>query len=981
MKGATLSHQYVSGRAFLQRDITHPGAAVTTREVRSSLRRLVICQDEKFAGEDFCWVDKDKHFAVYADVVVLLGDFTMKPGCSFTVVAREIETYGGLQSRIVVDGRAETDMAANGQPVGDGGNGNDGAFLPGVLLCTHHQEAEDGKPGPDGDDGKPGSSGGGAGTITLVAHSLKGPLHLQANGGQGANGGHGSNGGKGGDGGNGNYSNWTGLFGAAHPVMDGTDYINPGDGGVGGAGGAGGAGGNGGDGGRIDVRLATALPADLTWSVEGGKPGQNGRDGASGPGGFRPALQNFLTNKNPQIERRQSGSRAARSQGAVPQAGKAGTADIRTVPAGDLLGFADAIQTEMMLQTIFAGIVVAGLDAKKTPAITEPLGWIEGVLAPITQASRRESLPAESVKPLERAYARVAALLGRLASGRDAFGHDRTYAPTPSLGTFNESLTTNLAAFQLIEAEYQKFLQALEQQQQVTADSTTVINLARAKKSAAEALAASARERLEALQPVIERARQTCSLLRSDVRAMQHELLQVINLKFNFSDVNSLIGAFEMMCFVPPTTAVGAGMALGQIGKLVHNGMTTIASDDGAIEPKDKVIEKMLRLEGSLEEAANAAASTLRDGDESTKVLLTLEQYQQTIEKFRSLDGAPALLDLIATMIEKFHHKNGLLLEYNEQLRTYREMHAHIDECEEAIAKAGAGLSSVSDPSFPLMASFLGTLHDRMKTDIIAKIELANRAYAFYTLDTSYRVLPDLLDGRAPGESDILGMIDAAILTACVDRLRNRLLDKLAEATNDAQPFDGYTCVIDNPTMLAELQRKNRTWFSLDRLPSGARGLHVPGWTTATDVRLTEVAVYLRGARFTSPAGPHSRNLISVGMTHGAFDSIYRNATQAATFTHDHSARYLFVYAPEEGDDIVTHARISCDQVSPRPDRRDYYAGVGPFSSWDLDIEAAANPNLDLSGLTHIEIHFKGYLRPLALQSKVDAQQTQEVIA
>ncbi len=962
----------MSGRSFFARDVTSAGAGVITEEIRSSLRRLVITQDPNFAGEEFYRVDKTKNLVLFADVVVLQGNFVMEPGRSFMIAARVIETHGGLPSTVAVDGRVDTSTPREGQPVPAAKDGQNGAFRPSDALCTHHDSPTPGDPGTPGNKGDDGVDGGKAGTITLLAHTLRGPIHLRANGGAGTDGAKGGPGGQGGQGGYGNYSNWLGLFGAAHPTMGQVDVIEPGQGGKGGDGGKGGKGGNGGDGGSIVVHVMTAAPENLTWEVKGGAAGRNGESGEPGSGGYTPELKNReIPGKRPQLERRQAASGGRQVQDATPTAGKDGSSNVRVVTANDFLNHVDPVQLEMMLQKIFAGLVVAGLDTTKTPPIVEPLQWIEAVLAPMLEESTRSRLPAERVKLFERLYSRVTIMLGRLATGVDAFGHEKTYAPSPSLGTFEESLSTNLEAFKVLETEYKEFLEQLAKRQDIRASSTVIINQAEADKRAAENLKAKALEQLKRLQPEIDSARKECAELRSTARDMQHDLMQVINMKFNFTDVNALLTAVEMICFVPPTSAAGAAMSIGQIGKLLHNGMTTISRDDGGVEPKDKVIENLQRLEGAVDAAANAAASTYRDGDETTKLLLSLEQYQGAVEKFRSLQGVPGILALIAKMLEKFRRKNTLLLEYNEHLRTYRAMQARLSECLDTIAIAGTNISKVSDPSFPLMASFLGLLHDRMKTEIIEKLELANRAYAFYTLDTSYRVFPDVLASKDFSDPDLLGSIDSAILTACVQRLRNRLHDKLSESNNEPQPFDGYVLSISDPAILQELKDSHKTWFLLERAASGERSFSVPGWTAATDVRLTEVCIYLRGATLKTRDGHTGPGVISVGLTHNAFDTIYRTETQAATFTHATNARYLFAYEPAKGDQagIVTRATISCDVVSPRPDKRAYYAGAGPFTSWDVDLKTSANPDLLLDGLTQIDIHFKGHLRPQLMQA------------
>jgi hypothetical protein len=102
-----------------------------------------------------------------------------------------------------------------------------------------------------------------------------------------------------------------------------------------------------------------------------------------------------------------------------------------------------------------------------------------------------------------------------------------------------------------------------------------------------------------------------------------------------------------------------------------------------------------------------------------------------------------------------------------------------------------------------------------------------------------------------------------------------------------------------------------------------------------------------------------SSGQVQVRITHTGREQIASVAGAIYTFTHEPVTKLFKYVIGGGGGGVIEEANFGCVQTTA-DDQTAIYAALGPFTTWQIKVEEADNPGLDLSALTGVRLEFHG---------------------
>lgn len=861
------------------------------------------------------------------------------------------------------------------------------ALAPGTTLTL----LADGGNGQNGQDAQTGQDGGNGGYgqpnyATPIASWPPWPAPRPTPGGSGGSGGGGGNGGAGGTGGTAGSISIATLDATTVSISLGAQ------GGTGGTGGAGGAGGNGGN--------AGSNGEGASGGGSGGSAANGGNGGTGGVGGPSGAINWFgFTPASTNVGGGSGGSGGNYGGAGNPGSPGGGGAENGSTPgqsAGGAAGQAGALgsynysilalntsslQCSMMLQK--ANLNYLSADPSGNPAgftsAAALYNWLQSLIYPIVQsgsgAPPGNNFSAADLGVLLDVYSQAQALANQLVLRQDFFGNPFSYVPRVAYDVQQTILNEMLTAFQGLETGYIAFLTALENSQatydqivaQESATNTQITNTQAHLTTISEA----AQGLVGTLNQQLSETLSAITVMDQKIATYNQDLVQqaIIN-----GCLNATIDVMKLVC--QALTGAVTGNAAGFVAKLagqatnaaLQQGMTAAGKSLGN---DTDIITSVQVLLQDIETLAQVYAQNPNSVTAGTYKLLAADEtaLQQQLSTYTSVlpdtaDGQAAL-DSINHFLNLAQQRNVNVVQYNSDLSQYVSLTSTLAKLKAQLA-AVQNLPTNSNAGLPWIVSFMSQLYHTVRGEVLYQMYLTSRALGYWGLDPGTSALSAFI-----GLSDPAGITYSTLSGANTQLLAafNQALENFGTGTLTSFPATGQQQGImvqlsqaQYPAEFAALVTKttssnNAGYIYTVSVPvpvvtqsTPASGSPFADWA---NVRISTARPWIVGATTTS-------GNLTVSITHNGGEAFADPSNNLTWFTHEPiTATFEFeisnsaILRDADGFGVVQSGSGGYYNTAD-------FAPPGPFAMWTVTIDPDQNPGLDVSGVTEINLEFRG---------------------
>lgn len=865
------------------------------------------------------------------------------------------------------------DAGAHGAPGGGGDPGNDNKGTLRLMferavndqaLLTLRARGGDGKPGQGGQDGSPGARGA-AGHVQHYEGSEPATLFFP------------------------HVPEETVPVGAYSDNFNRpwTDPAWAQSGGTAGRGGDGGRGGNGGAGGELQYFLPAGRLSGVTLDNRGGDHGVDGHPGKAGTpsiGGtltVTPVFPDYDPFNAPHFcfvdyraARTGDVSQVQMAGGGMAADGKwtdrksVGTNEDPWIGApgemthepvsAKLLGeeFDSTFFLKLLArgQNLFltAAPAAKNTDPTKTPAY-EIFDWITAVLSTLDVSDDPEYLRKKII------FEQANTLRLRCAHGRNVFGRAPSWVPRCSLDRYVKDMTTVAGPLQTMEATFLKMqadadqadlvdqhlsdaLQTMEQQQQ---DYTAQIN----------ELTLELKDSVSSIDAVTAEY--------DDVRVKLGDVLAQYKLDVSTyrqgCSMDKMFKALEMVAFDTDNMAMVAvqGAELFESANALADGVD-----------RDYVIQYMEQLQRETADGLgadlNAHLTTLvvqgADGklsfkDDKTPLLLAdLKDFEKEMTKFSNAfpDHGDALNAVTYNLQDAVRRRGDALLDYNSLLGQALQLSAKKALLAERQTSIREKLYRKADPTRAGAVSYIAALYQDMRNQASELVYNADRALAYWSAGmalpkrgfSSFQQQALWADGPAPSQFTAVDLLAAITdMNAEMRAQQEKFGSPQMRFPSDANVKSEMILSITDKAQLGAFRSQRKLSFStLVQAPRGVEDKY--------DLRVWYARPRLRGVKVHD-----ADTTVEINIVHLGRDTLHPQAGAPIIFTHD-AVSSQFSYSPETPAGQKDYGMGGDGSFFQGKD--DGYAPLGLLAAWQLQIDARANPGIDLSGLTEIEVEF-----------------------
>jgi hypothetical protein len=923
-------------------------------------------------------------------------------------------TGQGGQSATLNQAGTEGGPGVPGHPGQDGGQGPAGVsgglpggdaaaltIVVGILLVPSGFliiEARGGS-GQAGQDGQAGGNGGDGGSDLWFLPPFAPPgneIHLSGGrGGRAGQGGRGGNGGQGGAGGRG------GSVAVAALTLEPTALIPR----VNVQGGVPSRGGAGGRGGETGLEGIDGNTHERRAYVPGGTGGDGGSAGAQGPGGtvlFAPVSVSFNGCNLAAGLVASGGAGGAGGAGVAWEVlpgpkgaeGKSsasaanGVANHKTMDNTDLAAACSPRQLEMMLRK--AKLLYLTADPETNPAgygeARTLLSWLYAVSSPFAGTKVPINFSRSEVTSAVSVFHEVSGLLAQMGLRRDFYGNARSYVPQGSLEFYSSQLSMMLGSsgtFTEIETSYLNYFGALQKRTVTLQDLSGAVVKARSNIQAANSDYQAGLAAAAAIVPILAADDAAVAaqypVMVTAISGLEEKMAQLAGANCVFQNIVSGLDTLSSM------GSEEAGVA-GAFGKSVESGVQFNIQNTYGLEklPTNYFVSRLDMLGTDVEtvnDGFEVSGGYITEEDPNAyKLVMTADQFNQTIEPYLGLPTAQIAKDTIDHYVALVKQRNADIVRYNEYVAQAVAAYGRMNGLQAALTEAQTAISNNSDPALPALASFAASTYHDARQQVLHAIYMASRSYMYWSLDTSYSTF-----------SALTGLTDpTGINSASLNELFNGILTQYATALEKfgtaAQTFPapgtpavppGITLTLNKtscPGLFASLFRlvtwsepdgqghltQNSTYRGLIKLSAALPTTHADEnpFAGKANVRLTYARAWVHGAKTTS-------GILHVLLTRLEDDTIVDPSGRIFEFTRNPIPR-AFAYTLSRTLDPsgITQDSRYYDPTGPNTHTTYDYAPPGPFGTWLLEIRPGLNPGLDISGVDTVTLEFGGSFYP-----------------
>lgn len=564
-----------------------------------------------------------------------------------------------------------------------------------------------------------------------------------------------------------------------------------------------------------------------------------------------------------------------------------------------------------------------------------------------------------SLTQLKNINIEVTDYIRQLKLGRDFFGYESQHVPQGSFSFYQDLLNQLVANFESIETAYKTYFAELTENKDLTEHITQarqgqkrIVANAHSQISSLKTLAAKTADVIDGFQSVLSPLKQT---LEAKLKEFQDEINE--HFDFNFDTV---FQSLTSLAFAPES----AMMVLTQAGQFLYNGITKVTDDRGMPVNKDYMVSQVKAVTSdikSIQEGYQALdnGGLAPDDPRAGKLIVEERQFEKAFADFSS--QFPTQLKAVRQAFQDYITQ---IIKRNSQIVRYNAIITLMFKNLNTIEAAEAAEQTITDkairsykPDLPAMATFMSGVYYSARSQVLEILDLTARSYRFWALSDT-NPMDDILKGTAPPSINHALLVEAknAILGAYQQAIENFGTG----ATNFHSPNGGITIEVPQD-QVQSLISCNQMMFSLEPVDSATSKADSP-FSDMADVRIDEIRIWVTGAKT-------SDNQLSVRIVHTGSETIVSAVSDRYVFKHEPVTKpFKYDLKKAETDregSISEHAKFGIVQTNKENTGGDSaYAALGPFTTWNIQIRADYNLNLDLSGVTKVELEFWGTFYP-----------------
>ncbi len=574
----------------------------------------------------------------------------------------------------------------------------------------------------------------------------------------------------------------------------------------------------------------------------------------------------------------------------------------------------------------------------------------EGNIARFFKENEKSYGAINAVDSLFDIFMQVTQLAAQLRHGRSCFGYEADHVPLASFTYYENLLDKTLPNFKELEASYKDYFTALKENQA----STSQIKAAR---SRYHETINTAGQQLKSLTAQSAATGRVISGYQVILPPLKKQLLEKIG---KFEEAIRKYFEFDLFIMVDIVSSIASGSAsevdvLSELGDFLYDDTSGKIADDSGLEvDKKKLVKQVKAVQGNLESLKEGYQcldnGTLQADDPGAgKLLAQADKLKECFSAF--YEKFPHELDDLKKGFERYINK---VVARNNQIITYNATVALMRKNRQKIVGARARIEKLNDqelenlkPNLPDMVSFMSALYYSARFQVMATLDLMGRAFRLWALSNK-NPLTQAYEGKTPRE------ISHTVLLAA----RNAVLSSARSAVeNFGTNHSRFPVHADQQGIIHQLPKSQVDLFKetkqlMVHLPvaTNTTGRDESEFSGMANVRVSKVRVWLDGVKT-------DNDELRLEITHTGEEHIADKMGEVFRFVHEPVKKMLSYTisskVPNEEADFCVEQQTSFGDLA-------LYAALSPFTTWHIEVKEHQNKNLDLSGVTDIQLEFHG---------------------
>ncbi|PYH38166.1 uncharacterized protein BO87DRAFT_403789 [Aspergillus neoniger CBS 115656] len=543
------------------------------------------------------------------------------------------------------------------------------------------------------------------------------------------------------------------------------------------------------------------------------------------------------------------------------------------------------------------------------------------------------------LQQLQRRFCQVDKTIKALVTPKDTYGDQNLKVPRGSFAFYKEYADRFLNDLQEIENAYLGYLNndtdAQEQAQAVAKRGS----LCDTSKDQIQNSIVAVKYDLIAIDSKIAVAQEDMRITKVRLTEAIEEVEDAIASAFKFKFGDLLNGLSQVVSLKGDITSTLNVVKAG--AKWAYDNATKISKDTGVGINKSYLVSAVTQIEGSIEDL-HEGYTVLVDGDAQfddpgcEKLLLLETELNKLLADFNAALGVEVLhkvKECFGQYIEKVQARNSAVMEYSADVQllvNYLETIEGLNTQKKDIVRDEYNVLGLG---YPTLTAFMRTLYTNSLTTVQLWLKKMQQAYAFVALDET-NIIGHALEGFR------FSQFTYDMLNHVRSDLDSYYAQRVESWGQSMQSLKGVTYPIPNVQQdLQNLTADNNTiQFAInpETINPDTQGL-IFG-EGRVDIRLMTIRCFIDGAK--TDTGYLDLNLVHTGQ-----EAIVDEVGTVHNFDHQPvvtNFRYVIETKDYTGPGTV-------DGIIGTASTDDQYAMVGPFTTWQIVINSANNPGLDLS--------------------------------
>jgi hypothetical protein len=551
------------------------------------------------------------------------------------------------------------------------------------------------------------------------------------------------------------------------------------------------------------------------------------------------------------------------------------------------------------------------------------LVWLKGVITTILQLPDTAKPPEADLQRYRPQARLVDMLILQLKLGLDYYAEPVNRVPLVSVDYYNGVIQQLLTYGNHIETSYFAYQNAANDQKAAGDAFRATMTQALQSINQMQAQSAQLAAQQGPLSQTIARLSDALNGVWVELMGAEQKFREAIQNKgqgCNFAQIVAIGASVATLIGSGGTAAVAIGVAMKALQKepLQYDDKNPVSDDFKGFQYKVNTLVTVGKDVSSFTEAYTVLKTSLQPktvpgsnvpalpGDEA-KIVASADDIESQLKPFLDLTEAREYQSLLQLFVATAEARNNKILEFNNILVAWYKLQATITQTQLEADAAQTSYASTQNPFIPDAMNFMHKAWVDSKTNIISVLYQLNRAYQYYSLNTSPFAVSDFSMAAIENTAQASLSLYTAALAGFGSQpanIRGKDIDLLPYITKIALEKFKKTKIIH-----VAISPKDQSLLAYSNLLATRVGLKVKG-----------------------PTG--EAKYLQVNITHEGRSLIFDQTGRSHTFSH---VAITTPYEVQAGH-VVSDGAIAIDKD---------YVGVSPYGPWTIHINSVDQSILD----------------------------------